>query len=186
MSEQSPVAVNAPLTDTDVMSLKAGMKVLLTGFVYTARDAAHKKIFDLIQKNEKLPFELKGQVIYYTGPTPTRPGEVIGAAGPTTSYRMDRFAPALLEHGLKGMIGKGERCSDVVDAMKKHKGVYFVAVGGAAALLRKKIESCEIIAYPELGTEAVRKLFVRDFPLLVGQDCFGGNLYKEGVERYRR
>ena len=172
--------LKTPLTDEDVTKLKAGDIVYLTGTMYTARDAAHKRLVDLILNGEELPFDVKGAVIYYVGPTPPKPGEVIGSAGPTTSYRMDPYAPTLIEHGLKGMIGKGKRNEAVKEACKKHKAVYFGAVGGAAALIAKAIKNAEIIAYPELGPEAVRKIEVEDFPVVVVNDTYGNDLYEEG------
>ena len=172
--------LKTPLSDEDVTKLKAGDIVYLSGTIYTARDAAHKRLVDLILNGEELPFDLKGAVIYYVGPTPPKPGEVIGSAGPTTSYRMDPYAPILIEHGQKGMIGKGKRNEAVREACKKHKAVYFGAVGGAAALIAKAIKSAEVIAYPELGPEAVRKLEVEDFPVVVVNDTYGNDLYEEG------
>ncbi len=173
--------------DTDVVSkLKAGDRVTLTGDVYTARDAAHKRLVDLLGEGKELPMPLQGQVIYYVGPSPTPPGKAIGSAGPTTSYRMDPYTPALIEKGLKGMIGKGERSEPVVDAMKEHGAVYFAATGGAAALISKRITKAEIIAYEDLGSEAIRKLTVEDFPVIVAQDSQGGNIYKEGQKKYAR
>jgi fumarate hydratase subunit beta len=172
--------LTTPLTDEDVEKLKAGDIVYLSGVMYTARDAAHKRIVDLILNGEEPPFDLKGAVIYYVGPTPPKPGEVIGSAGPTTSYRMDPYAPILIEHGLKGMIGKGKRNQEVREACKKHKAVYFGATGGAAALIAKAIKKAEIIAYPELGPEAVRRIEVEDFPVVVINDIYGNDLYEEG------
>ncbi|GAB6044948.1 Fe-S-containing hydro-lyase [Caminibacter profundus] len=176
--------LKTPLTDEDVIKLKAGDIVYLTGTIYTARDAAHKRLVDLIEKGEPLPFELKGAVIYYVGPTPPKPGEPIGSAGPTTSYRMDSFAPILIEKGQKGMIGKGKRNEAVKEACKKHKAVYFGAVGGAGALLAERIKSAEVIAYPELGPEAVRKLEVEDFPVVVVNDSYGNDLYEQGRKEW--
>ncbi len=172
--------LTTPLSDEDVSKLKAGDIVYLNGVLYTARDAAHKRLVDLILNGEELPFDLKGAVIYYVGPTPPKPGEPIGSAGPTTSYRMDPYAPILIEHGLKGMIGKGKRNQAVRDACKKHKAVYFGAVGGAAALIAKAIKKAEVIAYPELGPEAVRRIEVEDFPVVVVNDIYGNDLYEEG------
>ncbi|WP_024787920.1 MULTISPECIES: Fe-S-containing hydro-lyase [unclassified Lebetimonas] len=172
--------LTTPLTDEDVSKLKSGDLVYLSGTMYTARDAAHKKIVDLILNGEEPPFDVKGAVIYYVGPTPPKPGEPIGSAGPTTSYRMDPYAPILIEHGLKGMIGKGKRNKDVIDACKKYKAVYFGATGGAAALIAKAIKKAEIIAYPELGPEAVRRIEVEDFPVVVINDIYGNDLYEEG------
>jgi fumarate hydratase subunit beta len=183
MAEHS---LNTPLTDDDITKLKAGDTVKLTGTVYTARDAAHKRLVDLLEAGKKLPLPLEGQIIYYVGPAPTPPGKAIGSAGPTTSYRMDPYSPLLIEHGLKGMIGKGERSEPVVEAMKKHTAVYFAATGGAAALISKSIVSAEVIAYEDLGAEAIRKLEVRDFPLIVAQDCAGGNVFREGQKQYAR
>jgi len=176
--------LKTPLTDEDVIKLKAGDIVYLTGTIYTARDAAHKRLVDLIEKGEPLPFELKGAVIYYVGPTPPKPGEPIGSAGPTTSYRMDSYAPILIEKGQKGMIGKGKRNEAVKEACKKHKAVYFGAVGGAGALLAERIKSAEVIAYPELGPEAVRKLEVEDFPVVVVNDSYGNDLYEQGRKEW--
>jgi fumarate hydratase subunit beta len=180
------IKLQTPLMDGDIQKLHAGYKVILSGYVYTARDAAHKKMVELLDKGEKLPFDPSGQLIYFVGPTPAKPGQVIGSAGPTTSGRMNKYSPVLLKAGLKGMIGKGEMGTEVVEALKKHKGVYFVATGGAAALIAKKIIESEIVAYEELGPEAVRRLKVANFPVIVAQDCHGGNIFVEGVERYRQ
>jgi len=181
-----PIKITPPLTDADVERLCAGDKVLINGVIYTARDAAHKRLITLLEKGEKLPFDVKGQLIYYVGPTPPRPGQVIGSAGPTTSGRMDAYTPALLDLGLKGTIGKGMRGKDVIESMKKNKAVYFAAVGGAAALISKCIKKAEIIAYDDLGTEAVRRLEVEDFPAIVVIDSKGRDLFAEGREKYRR
>ncbi len=178
--------ITPPLTDDDVSLLKIGDKVLITGYIYTARDAAHKRLVELIKKDESLPFDIKGQIIYYVGPTPAKPGYVIGSAGPTTSYRMDPYTPPLLELGLKGMIGKGQRGKEVREAMKKYRAVYFEAVGGAGALLSRKIKSVEVIAYEDLGTEAIRKLYVEDFPVIVANDIYGSDLFTEGKSKYRK
>ena len=172
--------LTTPLSDEDVAQLKSGDIVYLSGTMYTARDAAHKRLVDLIINGEELPFDLKGAVIYYVGPTPPKPGDPIGSAGPTTSYRMDPYAPILIEHGLKGMIGKGKRNEAVKDACIKHKAVYFGATGGAAALIAKAIKKAEVIAYPELGPEAVRRIEVEDFPVVVVNDTQGNDLYEEG------
>ncbi len=180
-----PIKISPPLTDDVIMKLKAGNRVLITGVIYTGRDMAHKYIVEGHQKGEKLPFDLKGQILYYTGPTPSPPGRPIGSAGPTTSYRMDKFTPYLLELGLKGMIGKGPRGQDVKDAIKKHKAIYFAAIGGAGALISKAIRKAELIAYPDLGTEAVMRLEVEDFPAVVVNDVYGGDLYMMGVEQYK-
>jgi fumarate hydratase subunit beta len=176
--------LKTPLSDEDVEQLKAGDIVYLTGTIYTARDAAHKRLVDLINKGEELPFDLKGAVIYFVGPTPPKPGEPIGSAGPTTSYRMDSYSPILIKHGLKGMIGKGKRNKDVIEACKKYKAVYFGATGGAGALLSQRIKKAEVIAYPELGPEAVRKLEVEDFPVVVVNDTYGNDLYEMGRKQW--
>lgn len=178
--------LKTPLTDDDITNLKIGDKVELSGTIYTARDAAHARLVELIEKGEKLPIPLEGQVIYYVGPAPAKPGEVIGSAGPTTSYRMDSFAPVLLKNGLKGMIGKGGRSDSVKKAMIKYKGVYFAAVGGAAALIAKSIKKSEVVAYPDLGPEAIRKLEIDSFPVIVINDIKGNDLYESGVEKYSR
>ena len=180
----SPIKINAPLTDDVIASLKAGDHVLITGVMYTGRDMAHKYIVDGHSKGEKPPFDLTGQILYYTGPTPAPPGKPIGSAGPTTSYRMDKYTPTLLKLGLKGMIGKGPRGQAVKDAMQRHKAVYFVAIGGAGALISKAIRKAEVIAYPELGTEAVMRLDVEDFPAVVVNDVYGNDLYQIGVKKY--
>jgi fumarate hydratase subunit beta len=177
--------ISTPLTDEVIKGLKIGQKVMISGVIYSARDAAHKKLVELIAKGEKLPFELPGQVIYYVGPTPARPGLAVGSAGPTTSYRMDAYAPTLIEKGLKGMIGKGSRGAKVKEAMKKYGAVYFAAIGGAGALISKSITSAEVIAYPELGAEAIRRMEVRDFPAIVAIDVTGDDLYIKGKEAYK-
>jgi fumarate hydratase subunit beta len=177
--------IQTPLTDEVLRGLKIGEKVTLNGIIYSARDAAHKRLVELIQKGEELPFELPGQVIYYVGPAPAKPGFAVGSAGPTTSYRMDAYAPVLIEHGLKGMIGKGARGDNVKEAMKKYGAVYFAAIGGAGALISKSIISAEVIAYPELGAEAVRRMEVKDFPAIVATDMFGDDLYIRGKEAYK-
>jgi fumarate hydratase subunit beta len=179
------VYLTTPLTDETVSSLKIGDKVFLSGIIYTARDAAHKRLIDLLDTGKPLPFEVKGQVIYYVGPSPAKPGRVIGAAGPTTSYRMDPYAPRLIELGLKGMIGKGKRAAAVKEALVKYKAVYFGATGGAGALISQSIKESEIIAYEELGAEAVRRLVVENFPAVVINDTFGGDLYEEGIKAYQ-
>jgi len=180
------IRVESPLAEEAVESLRAGDVVRISGVVYTARDAAHKRIVEALDAGQAPPFELSGQIVYYVGPTPARPGEAIGSAGPTTSCRMDSYAPRLLEAGLKGMIGKGNRAPAVVEAMKKYRAVYFAAVGGAGALISKSIKSCEIIAYEDLGAEAVRKLLVEDFPAIVVNDVLGGDIYETGRKKYQR
>ncbi|MBC7330945.1 MAG: Fe-S-containing hydro-lyase [Synergistetes bacterium] len=178
--------INTPLTDEVVLGLKAGDEVLISGVIYTGRDAAHKRLRELMSRGEKLPIELEGQIIYYVGPCPPKPGQVIGSAGPTTSGRMDPYAPLLIERGLKGMIGKGSRKPEVIEAMKKHKAVYFLAVGGLGALLAKRVKKAEVVAFPDLGPEAIYRLEVEDFPVIVGIDAYGNNLYVEGVKKYRK
>jgi fumarate hydratase subunit beta len=184
MSE--PIRIETPLSDEDVEGLKAGDRVLISGVIYTGRDAAHKRLVDLIDRGEELPLDIKGQIIYYVGPTPARPGKPIGSAGPTSSYRMDSYSPKLMARGLKGMVGKGMRSKEVIDAMKKYKAVYMAAVGGAAALIARRIKKSEIIAYEDLGTEAIRRLEVKDFPAIVVNDIWGNDLYVEGIRRYER
>jgi fumarate hydratase subunit beta len=178
--------MTAPLTDEDIEKLRIGDIVYLSGTIYTARDAAHKKLVDLLSEGKELPFDLKGSVIYFVGPTPPKPGEPIGSAGPTTSYRMDSYSPILIEQGQKAMIGKGKRSQEVKDACIKHKAVYFGATGGAGALIAKRIKKAEVIAYPELGPEAIRKLEVEDFPVTVVNDSYGGDLYEEGRKKWAK
>jgi len=181
----SAIRITTPILDDSVVeSLKAGDFVLISGVIYTARDAAHKRIVEALERGEELPFDLKGQIIYYAGPAPAKPGKPIGSVGPTTSYRMDPYAPKLLEAGLKGMIGKGSRNQEVIEAIKKYKGVYFGAVGGAAAYLARCVKSAEVIAYEDLGPEAVRRLVVEDFPAFVVNDIYGNDLYKMGRNQY--
>ena len=175
-----------PLTDEDVESLRAGERVRITGVIYTARDAAHGRLFPLLEKGEKLPFDVKGQIIYYTGPSPARPGDVVGAIGPTTASRMDKFTPKLLEAGLKGTIGKGYRGDAVKAALQQYRAVYFGTVGGAGALLSTYIKKLEIVAYEDLGTEAIRRLEVDKFPTIVLNDAHGGDLYRDGMKQYAR
>jgi fumarate hydratase subunit beta len=176
--------LTTPLSDEDVAKLESGDIVYLNGTIYTARDAAHKRLVDLLDEGKELPFDLKGAIIYFVGPTPPKPGDPIGSAGPTTSYRMDSYSPRLIAEGLKGMIGKGKRSQEVKDACVKYKAVYFGATGGAGALLGKQIKSAEVIAYEELGPEAVRKLEVVDFPVTVVNDAYGRDLYQIGREQY--
>jgi len=178
--------MTAPLTDEDIEKLKIGDIVYLSGTIYTARDAAHKKLVDLLSEGKELPFDLTGSVIYFVGPTPPKPGEPIGSAGPTTSYRMDSYSPILIEQGQKAMIGKGKRNQAVKDACVKYKAVYFGATGGAGALIAKRIKKAEVIAYPELGPEAIRKLEVEDFPVTVVNDSYGGDLYEEGRKKWAK
>jgi fumarate hydratase subunit beta len=177
--------ITSPLEPGTIEKLRAGDQVLLTGVIYTARDAAHKRLTEALAKGEKLPFEPKGQTMYYMGPSPAPPGKVIGAAGPTTSGRMDVYSPHLMEAGLKGMIGKGSRSAEVKKAMKKYKAVYFAAVGGAGALIAKAVKKAEVIAYEDLGAEAIRRLEVEDLPLTVVNDIYGGDLYEEGKVKYK-
>ncbi len=183
MSE--PIKIHPPLTDAVIEKLRSGDRVTITGVIYTARDMAHKYMVEGHQKGESMPFDLKGQILYYTGPTPAPPGRPIGSAGPTTSYRMDKYTPYLLEQGLKAMIGKGPRGPEVKTAIKRLKAIYLAAIGGAGALISKAIKKAEVVAYPELGTEAVMRLEVEDFPAIVVNDIHGGDLYQMGVEEYR-
>ena len=178
--------ITLPLTEELAKSLHAGDRVLLTGTIYTSRDAGHKRMCEALEKGEKLPFDPADATIYYVGPTPAKPGQVIGSAGPTTSGRMDAYAPTMMSVGARGMIGKGARLPEVVDAMKKYSGVYFGAIGGAGALLAKCIKKAELIAYEDLGAEALRKLYVEDMPLVVIIDSEGNNLYKDGRAEYLR
>ena len=170
----------------EIEFLKVGDKILLTGFIYTSRDAAHKRISELISKNMDLPFEIKDAVIYYAGPTPAKENQAIGSCGPTTSGRMDKFAPGLLDLGLAAMIGKGERNQEVRDAIVRNKAIYFCAIGGAGALASKCIKSCEVIAFEDLGCESVKKLYIEDFPLVVANDSKGGDIFITGREEYRK
>ena len=178
------IKIHTPLTEEKVKGLKAGDTVLLSGELYTGRDAAHKRLDDLLDENKELPINIKDEVIYYVGPSPAKPGQVIGSAGPTTSYRMDPYAPRLLDLGLRGMIGKGARSEEVIDAIVRNNGVYFGAIGGAAALIGKSIVKSEVIAYEDLGAEAIRKIEVKDMPLVVIIDCEGTNLYEVGQREY--
>lgn len=178
--------IRPPLSDEDVANLKAGDHVLISGVVYTARDAAHKKMVDLIKQGKPIPIDVKGQIIYYVGPTPPKPGQVIGSAGPTTSSRMDSTTSPLLALGLKGSIGKGERSKELIKEFVKYRAVYFATIGGAGALLSKRIKKVELVAYPELGTEAIRRLEVEDFPVVVINDIYGNNFYEEGRRKYAR
>lgn len=178
--------VTLPLTEETLKDLRAGDEVLLTGVIYVGRDAAHKKMVEALDSGEPLPFDIKNQTIYFMGPTPARPGRPIGSAGPTTSGRMDSYSPRLIAEGLKGMIGKGMRSPTVKEAMKQYKAVYFGAIGGAGALASKCIKKSEVVAYEELGAEALRRLEVEDFPVTVVNDIYGGDLYAEGKAKFRR
>lgn len=180
------IHLRAPLNQEQLDSLKSGDEVFISGTVYTARDAAHKRMIEMIERGEPLPFDIRGQIIYYVGPCPAAPGKVIGSAGPTTSGRMDAYAPKLIEMGLKGMIGKGARSKEVVDAIKKYGSVYFGATGGAAALIASCIKKAEVIAFEDLGTEAVRKLEVENMPCTVIIDTQGNDLYVLGRAKYER
>lgn len=175
-----------PFSEKDARSFRCGERYLLNGVIYTARDAAHKRLVEAHLKGEKLPIDVSGQVIYYVGPCPAKPGQAIGSAGPTTSGRMDPYAPVLIELGLRGMIGKGLRAAPVAEAMKKYGAVYFAAIGGAGALLAKRIKKADIVAYPDLGPEAIYRLEVEDFPVVVALDSEGRDLYAEGKKRYSR
>ncbi len=177
--------ITLPLTDEVLIELKVGDNVLLSGVIYAARDSAHRRMVEALDQGKPLPFDIKGQIVYYMGPSPARPGQPIGAAGPTTSCRMDVYSPRLMAEGLKGMIGKGMRSQTVKEAMKKHRAVYLAAIGGAGALISKSIKKSEVIAYEELGAEAVRRLEVEDFPATVANDVYGGDIYQEGKARYR-
>ena len=182
MSEAKKITL--PLTKELAKSLKAGDSVLLTGTIYTSRDAGHKRMCEALQNNEKLPIDLKNNVIYYMGPSPAREGRAIGSAGPTTASRMDKYAPRLLDLGQKAMIGKGKRTKEVLDAVVRNKAVYFAAVGGAGALLSKCITKSEIVCYEDLGAEAIRKIEIKDFPVIVVADCHGNNLYETAIMEY--
>lgn len=178
------IRLSTPLTDENVENLRIGQRVLLSGVLYTARDAAHKKLIELLDRGEPLPFDIKGQTIYYAGPSPAKPGQVIGSAGPTTAGRMDIYTPRLLSLGLKGMIGKGKRSPEVIKAIKQFKSVYFTTVGGAAAYISQKSVKCRVLAFPELGPEAIHELYVENFPVIVVNDTLGGDLYDEEIRTY--
>ena len=178
--------IHAPLVAQELETLRAGDSVLLSGTIYTGRDAAHKRLCALVEEGKPLPFDIRGQVIYYAGPCPAKPGDAIGSCGPTTSYRMDAYAPTLCDLGLIGMIGKGQRSPAVIDAIRRNGGVYFAATGGAGALIAGSVKAARVIAFEDLGTEAIRELQVADLPLIVAIDSEGGNLYEEGPARYRR
>ena len=177
--------IETPLTDDLIETLKVGDLVYLTGYIFTARDAAHKRLAACLDKNEPLPFDVEGQIVYYAGPCPNKPGYVIGPIGPTTSTRMDKYSPKLIAAGLKGMLGKGERSQAVKDATMKHKGIYFAAIGGVAALMAKCVKSVEVVAFEDLGTEAIRRLYVEKMPLIVALDSDGGNIYKRDGDKLR-
>lgn len=177
--------ITTPLTYEQVKDLRAGDQVAISGVIYTARDAAHKLLVETLRQGEELPVDLKDQVVYYAGPTPAKPGKVIGSCGPTTSGRMDSYSPTIMEQGLRGMIGKGPRSKEVIEAMKEHGVVYFAAIGGAAALIADSVKKAEVVAYEELGPEAIRRLEVEDYPCIVAIDCDGNNLYEIGVQQYR-
>lgn len=178
--------VTTPLTDSGLADLRTGDEVLLTGVIYTARDAAHRRIIEAVERGEGPPIELKGQIIYYVGPTPPRPGQIIGSAGPTTAYRMDPFTPKMLDLGMKAAIGKGGRSKDVREALMSHKAVYFGAIGGSGALLSGTIKKVEIVAYEDLGTEAIRRLEVEDFPVIVVNDIYGNDLLEQGRAEWQK
>lgn len=179
------IHLSTPLSNEMLQTLRIGDRVLITGVIYSARDSAHKRLVELLDQGKQLPIDLQGQIIYYVGPTPPQPGMIIGAAGPTTSYRMDPYAPVLIRNGLKGMIGKGPRGPAVIEAIQKYQAVYLAATGGIGALISKTIKKSEVIAYEELGTEAIRKLEVEHFPAVVVNDINGNDLYREGRERYQ-
>jgi len=184
-AQQKPIPLTTPLSKQDVAALCAGDRVLLSGVAYAARDTAHKRLVKLLENGEEPPFALDGQAIYYAGPSPTRPGEVIGSAGPTTSGRMDRYTPALLKAGVRATIGKGKRSVETVEAMKQYGAVYFAVVGGCAARIAQSIVACDVVAFPELGPEAVRRLEFKDLPVFVVNDVTGRDLYDEGAAKYR-
>jgi fumarate hydratase subunit beta len=182
----TPIRITTPLDEETVLSLRAGQPVLISGAIYTARDAAHRRMAEALARDEELPFDIRGQIIYYVGPTPPPPGRAIGAAGPTTAGRMDAYVPQLVSLGLKGMIGKGPRSEAVKAALQQYKAVYFGAIGGAGAYLAQRIKSAELIAYEDLGTEAIRRLVAEDFPAIVINDCHGGDAYEQGRAQWRR
>ena len=183
---KEPIRLQTPLTGEGNESLRTGDVVLISGVLFTARDAAHARIKEAIENEESLPFDPEGQIVYFTGPAPARPGHALGPAGPTTASRMDPYSPLLIERGLKGMVGKGVRSEAVLESMREHGCVYFGAVEGTAALLADRVVEAEVIAYEDLGAEAVRRLVVEDFPVVVVNDLHGGDLYREGRERWRR
>ncbi|MBE0067896.1 Fe-S-containing hydro-lyase [Thermoanaerobacterium thermosaccharolyticum] len=178
--------INTPLTEEVIKNLKAGDTVLITGRIFTARDAAHKRMIELLNNGQDMPVDIKNQVIYYVGPCPAKPGQAVGSCGPTTSGRMDAYTPKLLEIGLKGMIGKGYRSQEVIDAMMKYHAVYFTAIGGAGALLSERVIESKVVAYDDLGPEAIHEFTVEDFPVIVTIDMYGNNLYESEKEKYRK
>lgn len=178
--------IEAPVSDETIRSLKAGDMVYISGTIYTARDAAHKRLYEMLQNNEPMPFDFTGQIVYYAGPCPAKPGKPIGSVGPTTAGRMDAYSPLLIRHGLKAMIGKGSRNEEVVNAIKEYTGIFFAAIGGAAALMAQCVDSAEVIAFDDLGTEAIRKLRVTRLPVIVVVDCRGNNIYEVGRQQYEQ
>lgn len=187
MSNQAEIKyIKAPLTAETIKDLKAGDVVRISGYIYTARDAAHKRLTEALARGEKLPLDLTNNIIYYVGPTPAKPGEIVGSAGPTTSGRMDKYTPTMIEQGMRGMIGKGSRSQAVIDACVKYGAVYFVAVGGAAAVIAQSIKSEKMIAYEDLGPEAIRRYEVENFPAIVCIDAQGNDFYKVGIAKYSR
>jgi hypothetical protein len=178
--------ISAPFTDETIKSLYAGDMVYISGTIYTARDAAHKRLCEMLDAGEPMPFNFEGQAVYYAGPCPAKPGQPIGSVGPTTGGRMDAYSPRLIQQGLRVMIGKGSRSEEVIDALKKYTGVYFAAIGGAAALMAKAVKEAEVIAFDELGTEAIRRLRVEELPVIVAIDHEGNDMYKLGVEKYKQ
>lgn len=186
MSDKMIKNITTPLTDEVIRTLKAGDSVRITGPIYTARDAAHKRMTEALARGEALPIDVKGNVIYYVGPSPEKPGQIVGSAGPTTSGRMDKYTPTMLEQGMKGMIGKGLRSQEVIDSIVKNCGVYFVAIGGAAAVIAKSVKKQTMLAYEDLGPEAIRRYDVEDFPAIVCIDCEGNDFYKEGIKKYSK
>ncbi|HQU30421.1 MAG: Fe-S-containing hydro-lyase [Planctomycetia bacterium] len=179
------IHIKTPLMDDTTANLRIGNRVLISGIIYTARDAAHQRLVELAGQGKKLPFDVQNQIIYYVGPSPAQPGRPIGSCGPTTSYRMDVYTPQLLAMGLKATIGKGNRSDSVIEAMKQYKAVYFAATGGAAALLAKRVKRADVIAYQDLGTEAIMRLEVEDFPVVVANDIYGNDLFREGMAKYQ-
>lgn len=178
--------ITTPLSDTVIQTLKAGDEVTLSGIIYTARDVAHKRLCELLEQKQPLPIGLEGQILYFVGPAPARPGNPVGSAGPTTASRMDAYSPTLIANGLKGMIGKGNRSDAVIAAMKQHNAIYFTTIGGAGALIAQRIKTCEVVAFPDLGPEAIHKMEVEDFPLIVAIDSAGNNLYLTGPKQYKK